>query len=243
MIDFHTHILPGVDDGSASVEESLELLRLEAEQGISQVVLTPHFYPRYDDPDSFLRRRDRAESALRRSLEGHDGFPEVTVGAEVHFFRGISESEHLNRLTFSEKGCILIEMPPAPWQDSMYRELERIHTHRGLTPVIAHVDRYISPFRTHGIPRALEELPVLVQANASFFLNRSTSSMAMKLLREGRIHLLGSDCHNLTTRRPNLGPAMDRIRGKLGPGALRKVRSCGEALLTPSEQKYFETEV
>lgn len=240
MIDFHTHILPGIDDGSASLEESLALLRMEAEQGITHVALTPHFYPRYDDPETFLENRSRAEAALRRELERHPELPGITVGAEVHFFRGISDSEYLNRLTFSEKQCILIEMPPAPWQDSMYRELEQIYTRRGITPVIAHLDRYIAPLRTYGIPRTLEELPVLVQANASFFLNRATSGMAVKMLREGRIHLLGSDCHNLSSRKPNLGPALDRIRGKLGAAALRSIDACGRELLELTEEQYME---
>lgn len=243
MIDFHTHILPGIDDGSETLEESLSMLRMEAEQGITHVALTPHFYPRYDDPETFLRRRERAEAALRRALERHPELPEVTVGAEVHFFRGISDSDHLTQLTFSEKRCILIEMPPAPWQDGMYRELEQIYTRWGITPVVAHVDRYIAPFRTYGIPKALEQLPVLVQANSSFFLSRGTASMAMKMLRQGQIHLLGSDCHNLTSRQPNLGPALDRIRSKLGQGALNGIEECGRDLLDLNEKQYLEIEL
>ena len=57
IIDFHTHVLPAMDDGSRSVEESLQMLRMEAEQGIFHVVATPHFYPQYDNPEQFLRKR------------------------------------------------------------------------------------------------------------------------------------------------------------------------------------------
>ena len=57
VIDFHSHILPGIDDGSASVEQSIAMLRMEAEQGIDHVVATPHFYPQYDTPEHFLRKR------------------------------------------------------------------------------------------------------------------------------------------------------------------------------------------
>ena len=125
----------------------------------------------------------------------------------------------------------------------MYRELEQIYTRWGITPVVAHVDRYIAPFRTYGIPKTLEQLPVLVQANASFFLNRGTASMAMKMLRQGQIHLLGSDCHNLTSRQPNLGPALDRIRSKLGQGALNGIEECGRDLLDLNEKQYLEIEM
>lgn len=224
IIDFHTHILPGIDDGSASLEESIALLKLEAEQGIRHVVATPHFYPRYDDPRTFFGRRAEAEALLREEMEKHPGLPELTVGAEVHFFQGMSHSDILPGLTIGGKRCILIEMPGVPWSESMYRELEKIPERQGLTPVIAHMDRYIAPLRTHKIPERLAELPVLVQANASFFLRGNTRSMALKLLRQDKIQVLGSDCHNMTTRLPNLEDAVEIIRSRLGEDALKRIR-------------------
>ena len=223
IIDFHSHILPGIDDGSASPEESVAMLRQEAAQGITHVIATPHFYARYDDPEQFLEDRKLAQRRLRRELELHPGLPEITVGAEVHFFPGISHSDVLEGLTIGKKRCILIEMPDSPWTESMYRELENISQRRDMIPVVAHMDRYISPFRTYGIPDRLADLPVLVQANASFFLRGSTRSLALKLLRQDKIHLLGSDCHNLTTRPPQLGDALKVIRQKLGEEPLERI--------------------
>ena len=231
MIDFHSHILPGVDDGSRSVEESIAMLRLAGEQGIRRVVATPHFYPRYDRPEAFLERRARAEEALRREMEKHPGLPCVSIGAEVHFFRGMSDSEILPQLTIRGKSCILIEMTPGPWPEDIYRELAGIWEKRGITPIIAHIDRYIGPFRTYGIPRRLEELPVLVQANADFFLERSTAGMAMRMLKADQIQLLGSDCHNMAFRKPNLGPALGAIEKRLGREALDRIRARGQRLL------------
>ena len=228
VTDFHSHILPGIDDGSASVEESIAMLRMEAEQGIGHVVATPHFYANYDTPERFLRRRAEAESLLRQELLKHPELPRISVGAEVYFFSGISDSDMLNRLTIGEKRCILIEMPHAPWTTSMYRELEGIWVKQGLMPIIAHIDRYIGPFRTFGIPERLAELPVMVQANAEFFLERRTSRMALRMLREDRIQLLGSDCHNLRSRKPNLGEAVNLIERKLEPEVLERVNACGE---------------
>ena len=232
IIDFHSHILPQLDDGSASVEESIAMLRQEAAQGIRHVVATPHFYARYDDPQVYFPARKQAYQRLCREMEFHPGLPEVTVGAEVHFFSGISHSEVLEALTIGKKRCILIEMPDSPWSESMYRELENISQRRDMIPIIAHVDRYISPFRTYGIPDRLAELPVLVQANASFFLRGSTRSLALKLLRQDKIHLLGSDCHNLTTRPPVLGDAVEVIRQKLGEEVLERIRYYQKELLT-----------
>ncbi len=231
VIDFHSHVLPGIDDGSNSIAESVAMLRMEAEQGIKHVVATPHFYARYDTPERFLKKRLEAERQLREEMQKHNGLPQISIGAEVYFFNGISESDAILELTIDSKRYILIEMPQAPWTDAMYRELEGIYIKRGLIPIVAHVDRYIRPFRTFGIPQRLEELPVLVQANAEFFLNRGTSAMALRMLRDGKIHLLGSDCHNLQSRKPNLESAVKVIEKRLGEEALARIHSCEQDAL------------
>lgn len=225
VIDFHTHILPGIDDGSKSVDESLALLRLEAEQGIRQVVMTPHFYTARESLSHFLEKRAQALERLNTAIKGIDNLPQLAVGAEVRIFDGISQSEFLSELAISGTNCILIEMPMPPWSDSLLQELAQIQYQRDLIPIVAHIDRYISPFRTKGIPEALAKLPVLVQASGSFFTNRSTKSLALKLLREDKIHLLGSDCHNLSSRPPNLREALSVIENKFGKNAILHINS------------------
>lgn len=215
VIDFHSHILPGVDDGSKSLDVSLAMLRMEAEQGIQHVIATPHFYARHDSLDRFLKRRGEAERKLREALEKNPELPQVTVGAEVYYFRGIGNSEAILELTIDNKNSILIEMPQVEWTESMYRDLELIHTRFGLIPIIAHIDRYIKPFRAGRVLNRLAELPVLVQANAEFFLSKSTANMALRMLKKDQIQLLGSDCHNLTDRKPNLSAAVDLIQNRL----------------------------
>lgn len=232
LTDFHSHILPGVDDGSKSVEQSLEMLRMEAAQGIRRVIATPHFYPRHDSPERFLRRRAEALNRLQEAMEIEEGLPQIELAAEIYFFSGISDSEVLSRLTIGQKRCILLEMPHSPWTDSMYRELEGICVKQGLTPVIAHVDRYIRPFKSYGIPERLMELPVLIQANAEFFLGRSTRRMALRMLKKGQIHVLGSDCHNLKDRKPNLGDAVSVIQERLGPESLDWIRTHEQEILS-----------
>ena len=231
ITDFHSHILPGIDDGSDSVEKSIEMLKMEAAQGIRHVVATPHFYPNHDSPERFLARRDRAEAALREAMKDHEGLPELTVGAEVYFFPGISDCDAIKALTIGESRCILLEMPEYSWSDSAYQQIERIYAKQGLTPLIAHVDRYISPLRDRGIPKRLAQLPVAVQANASFFLHGSTARMALKMLSKGQIHVLGSDCHNLSSRKPNLSDALSCIQRRLGEEWVETIRKHEARLL------------
>ena len=223
IADMHTHVLPEMDDGSASVEESITMLREMAGYGIRTVTATPHFYAKSDTPEAFFGRRESAYRRLSREMEKHSDLPQIKLGAEVHFFQGMSESEVLPQLTIAEKRCILVEMPHMVWTAGMYDELVQIRNKQGLIPVIAHVERYIGGFRTHKIMEQLEELPVLVQANASFFLNRFTAPLALRLLRQGQIHLLGSDCHNMSSRKPNLGEAVKVIQTSLGQPALDRI--------------------
>ena len=223
ITDFHSHILSNIDDGSSSLEMSIEMLRMEAEQGIRYVVATPHFYAQHDSPRKFLERREASKQQLLREISKYDGLPQLVIGAEVYYFSGMSESESLMDLTIGNTKYILVEMPMSPWTDSMYEELYKIYTQRGLTPIVAHIDRYISPFKTHHIPERLEELPVLVQANASFFQRGFTSKMAMRMLKEEKIHLLGSDCHNISDRTPNLGTALSQIERQLGVDVIKKI--------------------
>lgn len=229
--DFHSHILPGVDDGSRSVEESLAMLRMEAEQGVTHVVATPHFYASNDTPERFLKRRSAAWERLQEALVDKPELPKITLGAEVYFFPGISNSEALERLTIGQKSFIMIEMPGVPWTKSVYQEIEGIYQKTGITPIIAHIDRYIGPFRTHGILKQLEEMPVLVQANSSFFLHASTAPMAMRMLKENRIQFLGSDCHNLSDRKPNLGNAIQKIEKRTGASVLERIQSFEDIVL------------
>ncbi len=216
LIDFHSHILPGVDDGSRSVSESIAMLQAEAQQGVTHVVATPHFYAQSDSPRRFFSRRAAAMDELLSAASGHEDLPAICLGAEVHYFAGMSESEVLAELTIGESKYILVEMPPAPWSDSMYRELEWIYTKQGLVPVLAHIDRYLSRFMNGRMLLRLAELPVLVQANANFVANRATQKQALKMLTQGQIHLLGSDCHNMSERKPNLSEAARVIMQKMG---------------------------
>lgn len=232
--------MPNVDDGSDSLRKSMSMLWAEAEQGVSLVAATPHFYPDRDKPERFLKKRYQAAKLLREEMEGCSGLPKLILGAEVHYFRGISESDFLPWLTMGKTNCLLVEMPPSPWPEECFRELEQIRLRQGLTPIIAHVDRYIRPLRTYGIPERLEKMQVYVQANGEFFLDKRTASLAMKMLKAGQIHVLGSDCHNLTSRRPNLGQAAQCIEQKLGREALVRIRRTEREILLSSPQRRTE---
>ncbi len=207
--DFHTHILPGIDDGCSTVEDSVELIRREQSQGIKTVMLTPHFYPQEMYPDVFLEKRLNAMNQLMDALADNTCLPQLIMGAEVYFCFGMSHWEQLKQLALGETNYILIEMPSQNWNDGMYEEIRSIHQNHGLTPIIAHVERYFYPFETRGILKQLSDLPVLLQSNCSFLMDKRTRHTALRLLKEQRIHLFGSDCHSSAWRPPSMITARD----------------------------------
>ena len=236
VVDFHTHVLPQIDDGSASIEESLALLRMEAEQGVRQVVATPHFYAQTDALKPFLERRSAVVSRLREAMKDDPTLPQLSIGAEVHYFSGIGKADILMELTIGNGHCVLIEMPMREWTDRMYQDLENIHQNFGLVPIVAHVDRYISPLNDHGIPNRLMEFPVIVQANAAFFQRFSTRGLALRMLEKRQIHLIGSDCHSLNYRPVNIKPTVDLIQGKLGQQTIARINALEQKILTASSK-------
>ncbi len=214
LFDFHTHVLPAMDDGSRTTAQSLAMLRAAASGGVRYVAATPHFYPHRENPDAFLARRETAWEALACAMAGEDGLPTVLLGAEVYAFEGMSECEELRRLTLAGGDALLVEMPMTMWSDRLLAELAGIQQKLGLIPIVAHIDRYLHRFNARRVMARMAELPVFLQANSSFFLDRNTRRMALHFLSDHRIHLIGSDCHDEKRRPPNLHEAAGVIAEK-----------------------------
>ena len=204
-------MLPGVDDGSKNVQMSLKMLAESGRQGVEALILTPHFYADMDSPESFLARRTEALNTLDNAIvrTGYS-FPPFTVGAEVHYYRGMSRSKALDTLCFGRSNYILIEMPFRAWHPQFVDEVEEIADISGLNVIIAHIERYLDQDKRL-VKRLLENDSLIKQSNAEFFIERSTRKKAMKLLKKGMIDVLASDSHNLTARVPNLRQAYDII--------------------------------
>lgn len=205
--DFHTHILPNLDDGSKSIEQSIQMLKMEAQAGVKRVVFTPHFYPHESSIEEFVQERDKAYNRLMEAIKDIPDLPELYLGAEVFFYRGMAASEELGQLTIAGSPYILVEMPMGDWTDGMYEELESLQRN-GLYPIIAHLDRYITPFHTRGIPEKLAKLPVLVQMNVDALHTFWKRKQFLRYLKKDIVHLIGTDCHNCTTRSPKMQEAV-----------------------------------
>ena len=228
MIDWHSHVLPSMDDGSRDVEESISMLKALREQGVSHVIATPHFYANDESVDSFLERREKSYSMLTAKLG--EELPEILLGAEVRYYAGIGRMAELQRLTVGSTKYLLIEMPMAKWTEYTVKELVDMANSRGLTVILAHVERYLD-FQSASVWRRLRDSGILMQVNASAFDGLFKRRKALKLFRDGMLHFVGSDCHNMTSRPPKIKVAYDTLRKKFGDELVRRINEYGHSII------------
>lgn len=208
MIDFHSHILPRMDDGAADLAVSFGMLRTSFRQGVDVMVSTSHYYADEEYPDVFLERRNHRLALLEeRMLLLPEVFPFIIPGAEVLYFPGISSAEDVAKLTIGKTRLILIEPPMVPWRDAMLDEIADLQQTQHCLPVIAHVDRFMRMLDDDTLVDRVLERQMLVQVNAEYFTDSKTVRGALQNLKDGKIHFVGSDCHDLEERAPNMRDA------------------------------------
>ena len=228
MTDWHSHILPAMDDGAKSVADSLAMLSMLGEQGIDRVCATPHFYANSDSVGSFLDRR--AESAETLASQLGESAPRILLGAEVKYYPGISRMERLEELRLDKSKLLLLEMPFARWTEYTLRELCELSGRRDIRIMLAHIDRYLGMQNDDAWAR-LYESGILMQANASFIRGLFSRRRAIEMLAGHGIHFIGSDCHNTASRAPDIGAAYSLIEKKLGYGCIEDLDLFGEEML------------
>lgn len=233
MIDWHTHILPNVDDGSHSVQESVEMLDMLSNQGVETVIATPHFLADNESVEDFLKRRKTVFSELKLSLKPMH--PQILLGAEVKYYRGISRLEDLSRLCIEGTDLLLLEMPVSCWTEYTVRELEELASSQRVTLILAHIERYIKLQKAE-IMQRLYESNIMMQVNASLFKGYFSKRLAFSMLKDGTVQFIGSDCHNMRSRPPRIGEAYSAVAAKLGQEFLNEFNGFGKAVLVENKQ-------
>ncbi len=229
IIDFHSHILPQLDDGSNSVATSLEMMRRAAQDGTNVMVATPHYYGARQPLAEFLEKRHHAWQRLSPHLT--PDLPQVRIGAEVAFHSGIEEQECLEKLCIQGTDLLLLEMPFSAWTSYELDVLSALALDRGLRIILAHFERFYALQHDPELLTRIWELPILLQINAGALLSFRRRGLCLRWLAQGQAHLLGSDCHNLRERAPNLGQARRGICRKLGEPVLQRIDRLGAELL------------
>ena len=222
VIDFHAHILPGMDHGSHDLSEATAQWQLLSDLGVTCVVATPHFYAQNESSvDDFIARRDAAAQAL---CNRSSGAMRLLRGVEVLLFRGLDRMAGLDRLCIEGTNAILLEMPLGGFDDTDAEAVERIAA-LGLRPVIAHIDRYLPD--TRALLLGIDS--VSFQVNAGAFLGLSRRAACLRRMAEdGTIAAIGSDLHGTDKRALR---ALSRATARLGPAAERIMQNTRALLL------------
>ena len=220
LIELHCHVLPKMDDGSDSVEMSLEMLRREAEQGVVTVCATSHYYARQNSIAEFCARRAAAYEKLAAALP--EGLPRVLLAAEVAYFPRMEEQD-LSSLCIQGTRTLMLEMPFSDWTDLQVQTVEALALDHPYNVVLVHPERFcFSRSNRHQLDR-LAQLSIGLQVNAGSLLHWSTRHLALELLELAAYPLMGSDCHNLSGRPPNLREGRAVVRKKLGDDFLKQI--------------------
>ncbi len=224
MLDFHTHILPAIDDGSQTAEQSLKMLYMLKKQGVNKVLLTPHFYAYESDVESFIVKRDSSLKKLKKAIDGESLGIELYLGGVFLCCYELWGIVDLKKLCINGTNCIMVEMPFARWTDSDISGVLKLIS-RGVTPVIAHFDRYVKYQSTMKCFYTLLDAGVLFQMNCSYLTGFFTRRRGLSFIKRGMVSFLGTDCHNTLERKPNYNEAVCYLKKNLSPTKLNRLLS------------------
>lgn len=234
LTDFHSHILPGMDDGASDTEESLKLLSMLSSSGAQRVVLTPHFYRHDEDINRFLSRRKKSVEELSSALENMPNCPKLALGAEVYFYPSLSSDPDFEKLCIEGTNYMLLELPFEHFYDSFFSDFAKFMNRCSCKIILAHIERYMRFGNTQKeFERLLSMGDIICQMNCTslvksgYFDRRKLISM----LNDGTVRLIGTDTHNSMTRPPMFGEAKDIIVKKCGQQILDRIIQTGNDIL------------
>jgi protein-tyrosine phosphatase len=218
VIDLHSHILPGIDDGASDASVSLAMARMMVAQGVTTAACTPHILPGlYHNSGPAIRE---ATQRLQGLLE-HEGIPlRLTTGADVHmtpdFIAGLRSGR---LLTIANSRYVLVEPPhhtaPPQLEDFFFNLVVA-----GYVPILTHPERLSWVPARYEIIKRLVRAGVWMQITAGSFagaFGRNALYWAERMLDEGCVHLIATDAHDAERRPPDLAAGRDLVAKRVGP--------------------------
>lgn len=224
MIDLHSHILPGVDDGATSLEVSLEMARIAVADGVHTMACTPHIYPGLymNDAPGIARAREQLQGELQRAAIAL----KLVDGADVHLVPGLVERLRAGAVPTLNGSRYLLLEPSHHVRPPRLEETVFDLVVSGYTPVITHPERLTWIEDHHAVFGRLVRqgawLQVTGGALAGLFGKRA-QYWGERLLGEGLVHLLASDAHTTGRRSPGLSKARAVAERLMGVDEARRL--------------------
>lgn len=203
MIDIHCHILPEVDDGSRSLNESIEMAMIAKEQGITKIVNTSHYHPdfRYKKGEELLKELEDFNNVLKENMIDI----EVLIGNEIYYTKDlIKEIDELDFYTLNNSRYILIELPPTNFPKDLCNIVYELKE-KNYIPVFAHVERYREVQENPELIYEVINAGAIIQVNSHSILGKSGKELQKicnTLLNRNMVHVVGTDAHSSKRRTP-----------------------------------------
>ena len=237
MIDIHSHIIPNVDDGARSVEETFNILKEAQEAGFTDVILTSHFLLNYYETNAqeLIFWKEKLQEVLKKQgtkINLHSGM-------EIYITNQMEELlENKKILTLANSGYMLIELPLATnvkYFDYVVYYLEA----KGIKPIIAHLERYKCVQKDPDIVEEYIEKGCLIQCNYGSIVNlygREAEKTIKTLLKKNQVHFLGSDVHRENGTYLIILDAIKKIRKIIGENKINEITTINPKKILQNEE-------
>lgn len=223
-IDIHSHILPGIDDGSKDFSMSMEMLKAAAESGITQIIVTPHNKPGRHNASP--EKIDSLISMLEKAMKKNEISIRLYPGNELYYRSSLTEEIGENRaITLAGADYVLTEFNPMDDYDYIRNGIYSLMA-GGYRPILAHAERYL---KISGKTDKIEELMKMgcyIQVNAGSVMGScglSAKLFTRKLLKNEIVHFVATDAHDMKERSPQIDECAAFIRRKYGEEYMRKL--------------------
>ena len=228
MIDIHSHILPGVDDGAKNLEQSLEMARQAVNDGIRIMVATPHLFKGRTFDLSQLNNKEvilQHVAQLRQKLSEAAIPLEIIPGCDFPLgFESLKRLDDGRALTINDaKRYLLLELPDTSLPPAMEEICFQLQS-KGITPIITHPERHLIMQEMPYKLKRLIDLGCLVQMTGNSltgWFGRRVKKISRQLVKLGYVHLLATDAHDPKGRPPLLSQAVTELSRLIGENRAR----------------------
>lgn len=215
--DIHTHILPGIDDGACSIEETLKILQMEYADGIRTIYATSHYRRGMFEPP--IQEVRRQYLRVRKAAKAIGDDLRIILGCEFHANMDMIEMlDAGERPTLGGSRCVLTEFADDSDARFIQERCNALLMH-GYRPVIAHAERYRAVRKDMELTKRLVDMGVFIQMNAGSILGEygfGAKRYCRKIMEADLLHFIGSDAHNAGGRRPLMGKCIAYIEKLMG---------------------------
>ena len=233
MIDFHNHILPNVDDGPKTIEESISMLKHASIKGITEVVQTVHFqHPKMDNKNVDYKFLKNEVEKLESQLSKHNIKIKIHLTAEVFYLPNLTKLVN-NKLTTLSNKFILVEFSSSIFPRNYEEEFYKIQN-MNFTPIIAHPERYRFVQNDLSIINDWVSKDFIIQLDAGSLIGhfgKKVQDISWRIVDKYGFHLLGSDAHNNRKRNFCLPEAYNMIDKKYNSDIVLELKNNASLIL------------